>query len=58
MSKRVDPANRQAAACAVVLAAAVGLVTHWPVGAAIGGAVGWTLRSALQPNTSRRVTVA
>ena len=25
-------------------------------GGAIGGAVGWTLRSALQPNTSRRVT--
>ena len=30
-------------------------MTHWPVGAAIGGAVGWTLRSALQPTTSRRV---
>ena len=54
-TKRVDPANRQAAACAVVLAGTVGLVTHWPVGAAIGGAVGWTLRSALQPTTSRRV---
>lgn len=54
--RRVDPANRQAAACAVLLAAIVGLVTHWPVGAAIGAAVGWTLRSALQPNTSRRVT--
>ncbi len=53
--RRLDPANRQAAACAVVLAAIVGLVTHWPVGAAIGGAVGWTLRSALQPTTSRRV---
>ncbi|MGD0880943.1 MAG: hypothetical protein ABSB09_05185 [Acidimicrobiales bacterium] len=56
LMKKVDPANRQAAACAVLLAAFVGLVTHWPVGAAIGGAVGWTLRSALQPNTSRRVT--
>jgi Flp pilus assembly protein TadB len=56
MAKRLDPANRQAALCAVVLAAFVGLVTHWPVGAAIGGAVGWTARSALQPNTSRRVT--
>jgi Flp pilus assembly protein TadB len=53
--RRVDPANRQAAACAVFLAVMVGLVTHWPVGAAIGGAVGWTLRSAVQPNTSRRV---
>jgi len=53
--RRFDPANRQAAACAVFLAAMVGLVTHWPVGAAIGGAVGWTLRSAVQPNTSRRV---
>ena len=31
-------------------------MTRWPVGAALGGAVGWTLRSALQPNTSRRVT--
>ena len=56
LMKKVDPANRQAAACAVLLAAFVGLVTHWLVGAAIGGAVGWTLRSALQPNTSRRVT--
>ncbi len=55
VTKRIDPANRQAAACAVILAAIVGLVTHWPVGAAIGGAVGWTLRSALQPTTSRRV---
>jgi len=54
--KRLDPANRQAAICAVALALIVGLVTRWPVGAAIGGAVGWTLRSALQPNTSRRVT--
>ena len=33
----------------------VGLVTHWPVGAAIGAGVGWTLRSALRPTTSRRV---
>jgi Flp pilus assembly protein TadB len=56
MMKRLDPANRQAAICAVILALMVGLVTRWPVGAAIGGAVGWTLRSALQPNTSRRVT--
>jgi hypothetical protein len=55
MAKRLDPANRQAALCAVVLATGVGLVTRWPAGAAIGGAVGWTLRSALQPNTSRRV---
>ena len=55
VTKRIDPANRQAAACALVLAAIVGLVTHWPVGAAIGAAVGWTLRSALQPTTSRRV---
>jgi hypothetical protein len=55
MAKRLDPTNRQAALCAVVLATAVGLITHWPAGAAIGGAVGWTLRSALQPNTSRRV---
>ncbi len=55
MMKRLDPANRQAALCAVVLALIVGLITHWPVGAAIGGAVGWTLRSALQPNTSNRV---
>jgi len=56
ITKRLDPANRQAALCAVAGAAAVGLVTHWPVGAAIGGAVGWTLRSALAPATSRRVT--
>ncbi len=56
MTKRLDPANRQAALCAVALALIVGLITRWPVGAAIGGAVGWTLRSALQPNTSRRVT--
>jgi Flp pilus assembly protein TadB len=56
MMKRLDPANRQAALCAVILALVVGLVTRWPVGAALGGAVGWTLRSALQPNTSRRVT--
>jgi Flp pilus assembly protein TadB len=56
MMKRLDPANRQAAKCAVALALIVGLGTRWPVGAAIGGAVGWTLRSALQPNTSRRVT--
>jgi tight adherence protein B len=56
ITKRLDPANRQAAICAVTLALIVGLVTRWPVGAAIGGAVGWTLRSALQPNTSRRVT--
>jgi len=55
MTKRLDPANRQAAVCAVVLGVAVGLVTHWPVGAAIGAGVGWTLRSALQPTTSRRV---
>jgi tight adherence protein B len=52
---RIDPANRQAALCASVLALVVGIVTHWPVAAAIGGAVGWTLRSTLQPNTSRRV---
>jgi Flp pilus assembly protein TadB len=56
LTKRFDPANRQAAAAALIGAAIVGLVTHWPVGAAIGGAVGWTLRSALQPATSRRVT--
>jgi Flp pilus assembly protein TadB len=55
MMKRLDPANRQAALCAVVLALIIGLITHWPVGAAIGGAVGWTLRSALQPNASNRV---
>jgi tight adherence protein B len=55
MMKRLDPANRQAALCAVALALVVGLITHWPVGAAIGGAVGWTLRSALQPNASNRV---
>ena len=54
--RRLDPANRQAAIAAVALALIVGLITRWPVGAAIGGAVGWTLRSALQPNTSRRVT--
>jgi tight adherence protein B len=55
MTRRFDPANRQAALCAVVLGVAVGLVTHWPVGVAIGAGVGWTLRSALQPTTSRRV---
>jgi tight adherence protein B len=55
MMKRLDPANRQAALCAALLALVVGLITHWPVGAAIGGAVGWTLRSALQPNASNRV---
>ena len=56
LMKRLDAANRQAALCAMTLALVVGLITRWPVGAAIGGAVGWTLRSALQPNTSRRVT--
>ena len=55
MTRRLDPANRQAAVCAAVLGVVVGLVTHWPVGAAIGAGVGWTLRSALQPTTSRRV---
>jgi len=55
MTKRLDLANRQAAVCAFVLGAVVGLVTHWPVGAAIGAGVGWTLRSVLQPTTSRRV---
>jgi Flp pilus assembly protein TadB len=55
MTKRLDPANRQAALCAVVFGVVVGLVTHWPVGAAIGAGVGWTVRSALQPTTSRRV---
>jgi len=55
MARRLDPVNRQAALCAVVLGVVVGLVTHWPVGAAIGAGVGWTLRSALQPTTSRRV---
>lgn len=54
--RRVDPANRQAALCAVVLGGVVGLVTHWPVGAVIGAGAGWTLRSALQPTSSRRVT--
>jgi len=54
--RRIDPANRQAALCAVLLAAVVGLVTHWPVGAAVGAAAGWTLRSALQPTSSRQVT--
>ena len=49
MTKRLDPANRQAALCAVVLALIVGLITRWPVGAAIGGAVGWTLRSPSSP---------
>jgi tight adherence protein B len=56
LAKRLDIANRQAALCAIALALVVGLITRWPVGAAIGGAVGWTLRSALQPNTSKRVT--
>ena len=55
MAKRLDPANRQAAVCAVALGVVVGLVTRWPVGAVIGAGVGWTLRSALQPTTSRRV---
>jgi len=55
IAKRLDPANRQAAVCAVALGLVVGLVTRWPVGAAIGAGVGWTLRSALQPTTSRRV---
>jgi tight adherence protein B len=54
--KRIDPQNRQAALCAVLLASFVGLITHWPVGAAVGAGVGWTLRSALQPTSSRRVT--
>jgi Flp pilus assembly protein TadB len=55
IAKRLDPANRQAAVCAVALGVVVGLITRWPVGAAIGAGVGWTLRSALQPTTSRRV---
>ena len=39
MMKRLDPANRQAALCAVALALIVGLIIRWPVGAAIGGAL-------------------
>ena len=55
-TKGIDKATRQSAAAALVGAAAVGLITHWPVGALIGAAVGWTLRSALSSSSSNRVT--
>jgi hypothetical protein len=46
-AKGIDTATRQSAAAALIGAAVVGLITQWPVGALIGAAVGWTLRSAL-----------
>jgi Flp pilus assembly protein TadB len=55
-AKQIDKATRQSAAAALIGAAVVGLITHWPVGALIGAAVGWTLRSALSSSSPNRVT--
>ena len=55
-TKRIDAATRQSMIAALVCAAVVGLATHWPVGAAIGGAAGWTLRSAVTSSPGHRVT--
>ena len=54
-AKGVDAATRQAAVSALIGAAVVGLITRWPVGVAIGAAVGWTLRSALSSASSNQV---
>ena len=54
-AKGIDPATRQAAVSALICAAVVGLITRWPVGVAIGAAVGWTLRSALSSASSHQV---
>ena len=54
-AKGIDAATRQAAASALICAAVVGLITRWPVGVAIGAAVGWTLRSALSSASSHQV---
>ena len=55
-TKRIDPTTRHAALAALVGAAVLGLVTRWPVGAAIGAAVGWTLWSAVFSSSPRRTT--
>ncbi|HXN60891.1 MAG TPA: type II secretion system F family protein [Acidimicrobiales bacterium] len=55
-AKGIDTATRQSAVAALIGAAVVGLITQWPVGALIGAAVGWTLRSALSSSSSTRVT--
>ncbi len=55
-AKGIDRATRQSAAAALIGAAVVGLITQWPVGALIGAAVGWTLRSALSSSSPNRVT--
>jgi Flp pilus assembly protein TadB len=55
-TQRIDPATRRAAMAALVGAAVLGLITRWPVGAAIGGAVGWTLWSAIFSSSPRKVT--
>jgi Flp pilus assembly protein TadB len=55
-TKRFDPATRQAATAALIGAVALGLITRWPVGVAIGAAIGWTARSAISSVTPRRVT--
>jgi tight adherence protein B len=52
----IDTATRQSAVAALIGAAVVGLITRWPVGALIGAAVGWTLRSALSSSSPNRVT--
>jgi Flp pilus assembly protein TadB len=55
-AKGIDTATRQSAVAALIGAAVVGLITRWPVGALIGAAVGWTLRSALSSSSPNRVT--
>jgi Flp pilus assembly protein TadB len=55
-AKGIDTATRQSGVAALIGAAAVGLITQWPVGALIGAAVGWTLRSALSSASPNRVT--
>jgi Flp pilus assembly protein TadB len=55
-TKRIDPTTRHAALAALVGAAVLGLVTRWPVGAAIGAGVGWTLWSAVFSSSPRRTT--
>jgi tight adherence protein B len=55
-AKGIDTATRQSAGAALIGASVVGLITQWPVGALIGAAVGWTLRSALSSSSSNRVT--
>jgi tight adherence protein B len=55
-TKRLDATTRHAALAALVGAAVLGLITRWPVAAAIGAAVGWTLWSAIFSSSPRKVT--